>query len=136
MTFEYRKSDGCVVYYRVAHSPLLFQDSTPIRLHANNTAKTEGSNGPYVIWTPHPDRNDGSGLIIISTTTKEQLVVNEDAADPEDWKLVDINHWSAYSRSLRIVIIQGEKKLLVGNGGNFGPGYLNSVACAVVSIPT
>ncbi|VUC27015.1 unnamed protein product [Clonostachys rosea] len=136
MTFEYCRPTNCLVHYKVADSPLLFNDAPIVQLHANNTEKTTGVSGPYVIWTPHPNRTDGSGLIIVSTSSREELFINEDSADVGGWKYVNINHWSAYSRSLRIITVKGKKKLLLANGGNFGPGYLNSVAVAVVPIPT
>ncbi|KAL4882055.1 hypothetical protein BJY04DRAFT_217748 [Aspergillus karnatakaensis] len=134
MTFEWCGVGGCRVHYKVSDDPLLFDAAEPIELHTNDTFTT-GVSGPYVIWTPHPDRDDGSGLIIISATDKEWLYVGEDDADPEGWKRVETNHWSAYSRSLNVVTIKGQKKLLYANGGNFGPGDLNSIACAMQPIP-
>lgn len=133
MTFEYCGSGNCNVHYKVADSPLLFDQSEAIQLQANDTGVVP-TNGPYVTWTQHPGRTDGSGLIIASGTNREEVFVNEDSADSGGWKSVNINHWSAYSRSLRIVDIQGVKKLMLGNGGNFGGE--NSIADAVVPIPT
>jgi hypothetical protein len=135
MTFEYCGAGGCRVHYKVADSPLLFDEVDAIELHTNDTSRTTGTSGPYVIWTPHPDRDDGSGLIIISASNREWVFVGEDDADAEGWKRVETGHWSAYSRSLRVVTIGGQKKVLFANGGNFGPGELNSVACAVLPIP-
>ncbi|KAL2795768.1 Sialidase [Aspergillus keveii] len=135
MTFEYCGAGGCRVHYKVADNPLLFDEVDATELHTNDTSRTTGTSGPYVIWTPHPDRDDGSGLIIISASNREWVFVGEDDADAEGWKRVETGHWSAYSRSLRVVSIKGEKKVLFANGGNFGPGELNSVACAVLPIP-
>jgi len=135
MTFEYCGVGGCRVQYKVSDSPLLFDTAEAIELHTNDTSMTTGTSGPYVIWTAHPDHDDGSGLIIISASKREWVFVGEDDADADGWKRVETNHWSAYSRSLRVMAIKGEKKLLYANGGNFEPGDLNSVACAVQPIP-
>ncbi|KAF9894642.1 hypothetical protein FE257_006530 [Aspergillus nanangensis] len=136
LTFEYCGSGSCRVHYKVADSPLVFDAAEAIELHTNDSSVATGTSGPYVIWTPHPDRDDGSGLIIVSASNRDWVFVGEDNADPEGWKMVDTGHWSAYSRSLRVVTIKGQKKLLYGNGGNFGPGDMNSVACAVLPIPS
>ncbi|KAL4928358.1 uncharacterized protein BDV17DRAFT_291841 [Aspergillus undulatus] len=135
VAFARQRDRPGMVHYKVADSPLLFDASEAIELGTNDTSLETGTSGPYVIWTPHPDRDDGSGLIIISATNKEWVFVGEDNANPDGWRRVDTNHWSAYSRSLRVVTIQGQKKLLYANGGNFGPGDANSVACAVQPIP-
>ncbi|KAJ4265976.1 hypothetical protein NW762_003949 [Fusarium torreyae] len=133
MTYERCGTDGCKVYYKTAESPLSFKDSVGQRLQA-----TDGStftNGPYVTWVRNPYRTDGSGIIIVSTTSSENLLIQGDQPANGQWKKVNINHWSAYSRSVREIDIKGQKKLLIGNGGNFGPIQNNGVACAVVPIP-
>ncbi|KAJ8098526.1 hypothetical protein POJ06DRAFT_257284 [Lipomyces tetrasporus] len=61
---------------------------------------------PYVIWTPHPNRDDGSGLIIANGNHQEALFINEDSVDPSGWKMVDVGQWSAYSRELRIINVK------------------------------
>ncbi|KAK2810586.1 hypothetical protein FQN50_002843 [Emmonsiellopsis sp. PD_5] len=135
LTYEFCGSQNCAIHYKIAPSPLEFDSVEGIPLVANNGAIAPYGS-PYVIWTPHPDRTDGSGLIIVSANSNEELFVNDDSADPNGWKSVNVNMWSAYSRALRIVTLQGQKKLFIANGGNFGPGELNSIACGVVPIPT
>ncbi|KAJ9144196.1 Glycoside hydrolase family 93 protein [Pleurostoma richardsiae] len=136
MTFEWCGSQGCKVHYKVASSPLEFNASTPVTLQSNDSSHTVPVGSPYVIWTPNPQKADGSGLIIASGGNKEPVFLNEDSADPGGWKMVDVGMWSAYSRSLRIITVKGAKKLLFGNGGNMGDPSANSVACGVVEIPT
>lgn len=141
MTFEYCGgpiTSGCPVYYKVADSPLEFGNVDPTPIVSNDSSKIIPNGSPYVIWTPHPDRSDGSGLIIANGNSAEQVFVNEDSADANGWKAVDVGQWSAYSRSLRIIQHDGQKKLLIANGGNIGcsGSCYNYVADGVVDIPT
>ncbi len=134
MTYEYC-GKGCAVYYKTASNPLLFNSAPGIPLVGNNTAKTVPISGPYVIWTPNPAKANGAGVIIVSGTSREELFINDDGAAPGGWKMVNVGQWSTYSRSLRIVTLKGKKKLLIGNGGNFGPGECNSIANGVIDVP-
>lgn len=136
MTYEYCGQGNCDVYYKVASSPLEFDSAEGIPLVSNDTNPITPHNTPYVIWTPHPKRTDGSGLIIVSALSHEVVFVNGDSADPGGWKTVDVGMWSAYSRSMRIITLQGKRKLLFANGGNMGNPEDNSIACGVVEIPT
>ncbi|KAF7596128.1 hypothetical protein BBP40_003390 [Aspergillus hancockii] len=135
MTYEYCGKANCAVHYKIAKSPLEFEAAEGIPLVSNGTNPITPHGPPYVIWTPHPDRADGSGLIIASGGNQEVVFVNEDATDSEGWKPVDVGMWSAYSRSMRIVTLKGKKKLLFANGGNMGDPNNNSLACGVVEIP-
>jgi hypothetical protein len=89
-----------------------------------------------VTWVRNPYTSDGSGIIIVSTTSSENILIQGDNPAEGKWKKVDINHWSAYSRSVREITIKGTRRLLIGNGGNFGDKKYNGVADAVVPIPT
>lgn len=89
----------------VAGIPLVSNDTRPITPYGS----------PYVIWTANPHRQDGSGLIIVSSGNQEVVFVNEDAADVHGWKTVNVGMWSAYSRSMGIVTIGDAKKLLFAN---------------------
>ncbi|PNS17519.1 hypothetical protein CAC42_8062 [Sphaceloma murrayae] len=133
MTYENCVTDGCKVYYKIADSPLQFENVQGVRLYTPDGIDIV--NGPYVIWTPHPTRDDGSGIVIVSGTNREEVFVAEDAVPEGQWKMVNVNHWSAYSRSLRVVTVQGKRKLFFGNGGNFGPKENNGIACAIIEIP-
>ncbi|KAK2812628.1 hypothetical protein FQN50_001274 [Emmonsiellopsis sp. PD_5] len=133
MTYEICGPPGCVVNYKVSDSPLTFGSAPDTPLVVGDVVPY-GS--PYVIWTPHPDRTDGSGLIIMNGSNREEVFVNEDAADPNGWRMVNVGQWSAYSRQLNIINVEGERKLMITNGGNMGDGSLNYVVCGVVGIPT
>lgn len=133
MTWERCGVDSCRIYYKISESPLTFGSIPGTRLQA-----TDGNlftSGPYVTWVRNPYTNDGSGIIIISTTSSENLLIQGDNPAEGKWKKVDINHWSAYSRSVREISIKGTKRLLLGNGGNFGDKKYNGIADAVVPIP-
>ncbi|KAJ5505106.1 hypothetical protein N7463_007980 [Penicillium fimorum] len=119
----------------IAPSPLEFDSVAGIPLVSNDTHPITPYGSPYVIWTPNSNLQDGSGLIILSAGNQEVVYVGEDAADADGWKTVDTGMWSAYSRSMRIVTIEGVKKLLFANGGNMGDPDNNSIACGVVEIP-
>lgn len=136
MTYEYCGTAGCAVHYKIAPSPLEFNSVAGIPLVSNDTSPITPYGSPYVIWTANPNRDDGSGLIIVSSGNQEVVFVNEDAVDADGWKTVNMGMWSAYSRSLRIVTIEGAKKLLFANGGNMGDPDNNSIACGVAEIPT
>lgn len=136
MTYENCGPGNCAVTYKVSSSPLKFGSVSGTTLVSNDSSATTPVGSPYVIWTPHPNRSDGSGLIIANGNSQEAVFVNEDSAKPNGWKKVDVGQWSAYSRSLRIINVQGKNKLLLSNGGNMGNGANNWVACGVVEIPT
>ncbi|KAJ5375774.1 hypothetical protein N7517_007780 [Penicillium concentricum] len=135
MTYEYCGTAGCAVHYNVAPSPLEFDTVAGIPLVSNDTRPITPYGSPYVIWMPYPKCQDGSGLAIVGAGNQEVVFVNEDAADADGWKTVNTGMWSAYSRSMRIVTIEGVKKLLFANGGNMGDPDNNSIACGVAEIP-
>ncbi|KUJ22198.1 uncharacterized protein LY89DRAFT_395821 [Mollisia scopiformis] len=135
MTYEYCGSANCTVHYKMSSNPLLFNSTTGIALVGNDTAGTVPYGSPYIIWTPNPSNTNGSGVLIASSGSTEQVFINGDGADPTEWKVVDVGQWSAYSRSLRIITVEGNKKLLFGNGGNMGNPDCNSVANGVIDIP-
>ncbi|KAJ5209114.1 hypothetical protein N7449_003493 [Penicillium cf. viridicatum] len=137
MTYEYCGPQNCRVYYKVAESPLVFGDVEGIPLVSNDTAAVAPVGSPYVIWTPHPDRDDGSGLIIMNGASREEVFVNEDSALEDGWKMVDVGQWASYSRELRIVEVAGERRLLLANGGNMvSDSECNWVIVGVIPIPT
>jgi hypothetical protein len=135
MTYEYCGSANCAVHYKTAGNPLNFNSATGIALVGNDTSKSVPYGSPYVIWTPNPAKTDGSGVIIASSGSLEPVLINDDSANPQGWKVVNVGQWSAYSRSLRIITVQGKKKLLFGNGGNMGNPDCNSVANGVIEVP-
>jgi hypothetical protein len=134
MVYEMCGPENCHIFYKINANPLAFASVAGTRLQS--TDGQQPTSGPYVLWTKNSAKTDGSGLIIISATNTEQLFIGTDNPSPNSWKKLDINHWSAYARSLRLITVKGVKKLFVGNGGNFGPKENNGVACAVVPVPT
>jgi hypothetical protein len=139
MTFEYcgsSFSSGCPIHHKVATNPLQFGSVTPLPIIPNDT--TLNPNGsPYIIWTDQGAT--GAGTFIMNGNSREEVFLNTDMVDPHGWKPVNINHWSAYSRGLRIVTSPtGAKRLYVSNGGNIGcsGSCYNYVADALVEIPT
>lgn len=133
LTYEACGTNNCRVSYKISDSPLTFGSVAGVPLQASDG--TQPTSGPYVIWLPNPNNADGSGMIIISSTSSANLFIGSDNPEPNLWLNYNIDHWSAYSRSLRVVELQGKTKILVGNGGNFGPKENNGVANAIIEIP-
>jgi hypothetical protein len=131
------------VYWKNATNPLAFGSVTPQPILPNGGGSNPNSS-PYIIWTPAPGFTDGRGIFIMNGASREEVFLNRDAVDPNGWKPVNVNHWSAYSRELRIIntpsssAAKGVKKLMLSNGGNIGcsGSCYNYVANGVVDIPT
>ncbi|KAJ5080921.1 hypothetical protein N7456_013631 [Penicillium angulare] len=135
LTYECCGSENCQAYYKVSSSPLTFNSTTGVPILSNDTSKTAPVGSPYVIWTSRPDRVDGSGMIIMNAASNSEVFINEDSAGQDGWKMVDINQWSAYSRSLRIIDDAGESRLFLGAGGNMvSDSSCNWVSCGVVGL--
>ncbi|KAH6625210.1 Sialidase [Boeremia exigua] len=135
MTYELCGSPdpGCPSYYKVASSPLAF-DTVQGRLLKADTGENPGS-APYVIWTEHPERDDGSGVIILNGAQNQAVYVNEDSAEPDGWRRVNTEQHSAHSRSLEIIVRNGQKKLMLAGGGHMSSGADNFVSVGVIDIP-
>ncbi|KAJ5701375.1 hypothetical protein N7488_008923 [Penicillium malachiteum] len=135
LTYEYCGSGNCQAYYRVSSSPLTFNATDRLPIVSNNSSKTAPVGSPYVIWTPRPDSTDGSGMVIMNAASNSEVFVNDDSAGQNGWKMVDVNQWSAYSRSLRIINDADEKRLFLGAGGNMvSDTSCNWVSCDVVNL--
>ncbi|KAF5686675.1 Asp-box repeat domain-containing protein [Fusarium denticulatum] len=144
MTFEYcgdPLGGGCPVYYKVSSDPLAFGSATAQRIIPND-GRLNPNGSPFVIWTPEPGKK-GKGIFIANGASREEVFVNTDAVDPKGWKPVNVGHWAAYSRELRIIetpetsAAKGVPKLLMSNGGNMGcsGNCYNFVADGLVDIP-
>ncbi|GIZ49984.1 hypothetical protein CKM354_001299900 [Cercospora kikuchii] len=138
MTFEYcggPLAGGCPVYFKTAQNPLQFGSVQPLPITPNDpNGNPNGS--PYVIWTNQGA--NGQGIFIMNGNSREEVFVNSDAVNPNGWKPVNLGHWAAYSRSLRVVTTpSNQKKLFIANGGNIGcsGSCYNYVADALVDIP-
>ncbi|RSL97569.1 hypothetical protein CDV31_012982 [Fusarium ambrosium] len=137
MTYEICNGpdSGCPSYYKVSSSPYDFGSAQEHKILSNDTNTNPGSS-PFVIWTPHPERDDGSGLIIMNGSGREEIFINEDAGEPDGWKMVDVNQWTSHSRCLEIIEVEGEKKLMITGAGHMSRDTDNLVAVGVVGIPT
>ncbi|OAL57459.1 hypothetical protein IQ07DRAFT_496017 [Pyrenochaeta sp. DS3sAY3a] len=135
MTYELCGSSdsGCPSYYKIASSPLHFESVQGTKL-VSNTGENPGS-APYVIWTEHPNRGDGSGLIIMNGAQNKAVYVNEDSAKSDGWRRVDVEQDSAHSRSLQIINSNGQKKLMLASGGHMSGNADNFVSVGVIDIP-
>lgn len=143
MAFEYcaAPQGGCPVYYKIADSPLEFYHAQT-RLIKPFDIKLNPEGSPYITWVPAipgaPADNQGGGLFIMSSGSKESVYINEDFVDPNGWRTVDVGQSAAYSRSLLLVNGPGDEiNLLLANGGNIGcsGSCHNVVATGLVNIP-
>ncbi|KPM46175.1 hypothetical protein AK830_g278 [Neonectria ditissima] len=135
MTYEVCGLPGCPSYYKVSSSPYTFGQAQEHPILSNTTNVSPGSS-PYVIWTPHPGRSDGSGLVIMNDSGREEVFVNEDSAEPDGWKMGTVGQWSAHSRALQLINVKGKKKLMMTNAGNMRTNADIYVVVGVVEIPT
>jgi hypothetical protein len=131
LTYEYCGSGECSVYYRLATSPYDFQSATGIRLQAQDGTTVVSS--PYVIWYPNPARSDGSGVIVVNGLSDARLFYSDDNATAGNWALLDVGQDQSYSRSLRVITVDGEDRILIGNGGRFRTSG-NAVGVGVVDL--
>ncbi|KAK2779454.1 hypothetical protein FQN52_002468 [Onygenales sp. PD_12] len=132
MTYEVYGPPECAAYYKVSPSPLGFNKAGELPLVSNSGIALYGS--PYVIRTMNPA--DGTGLIIASGSSQESLYLNDDSANPNTWRMVNVGQWAAYSRELRIIMTQGAPKLMLLNGGNMGDTENNYICNGIVTVPT
>ncbi|CEL01206.1 hypothetical protein ASPCAL00794 [Aspergillus calidoustus] len=136
MTYEVCGTDNCDAFYRVASSPLEFAAVEGRRVQTNDSAGHTPGPSPYVIWIPHPQRKDGSGLILMNGAHSDYVYINEDSADVDGWKWVDVGQIGGHSRQLSIVDIEGKEKLMLSSGGLMGVSEGTVVSCGIVEIPT
>lgn len=133
LTYEYCGSENCAAYYRLAASPLDFHSATGTRIVSNDTSKTVPVGSPYVLWTQAD--NSGKGMVIMNAASQGDLFVNDDAASPNGWRMVDVKQWGAYSRQLQVIDDNGKSRLFIANGGNMvTPSTCNWVACGVIDL--
>ena len=136
LTYEYCGAEGCGIFYRRSPSPLTFGGASDNVVSPADTVPSSLGGSPYMIWTEHPDRADGSGLLILSTGGKDEVFLNEDASEPASWRPVSVGMQTAYSRGLSVITINGQKKLQFANGGNMGDPDENFISTGIVEIPT
>ncbi len=130
MTYEFYGASQAAfaVYYRVAESPLLFNEAEGYVVQS--TSGTVPVSSPYNVWTPVGGQN---GTIIVSCGTLTQLFINHDLGAPgSPWQEVEVPAGVSYSRSLR-VLDDSSELLIVGAGVLSGTN--NSVLATLVDIP-
>lgn len=126
---------GCPAYFKVAQSPYDFGSAEAFELRESSGERTPGS-APFVIWTPHPDRDDGSGLILMNGASDGGIFINEDDASPDGWRVVDVGQMSSHSRCMELIDVQGETKIMLASAGHMRADADNYVAVGVIPIPT
>lgn len=117
-------------YYRIADSPLTFQDVVGQPVDGPQGIHPQSS--PYVVWTPAGGVN---GTIVVSTGTHEEVFLNKALGDVNAWESMETGTKISYSRSLRILERTGGKGLLLAGGGMLPPSENNSVTVDVVKLP-
>ena len=129
MTYELCGTENCDVYYKVASSPLEFASVKGSPLQSNDSSSTAPDGSPYVMWTQHPQRSDGSGLIMVTASSEVALFINEDSADVKRSKMVDVGQRAGHSRELKTIDVEGEEKLMLSSGGLMKLSEENLVSC-------
>ncbi|KAF2151185.1 glycoside hydrolase family 93 protein [Myriangium duriaei CBS 260.36] len=130
MTYEFYGAveAAFAVYYRVADSPLLFNEAQGYVVKA--TDGTVPVSSPYNVWTPVGGKD---GSIIVSCGTLSQIFINHDLATPgSPWQKVEVPAGISYTRSLRI--LKDPSELLIVGGGVLS-GTNNSVLATLVKVP-
>jgi hypothetical protein len=114
------------VYYRIADSPLKFNDSTGHQVVAGSSQPTSS---PYVTWSSVGGVN---GTIIVSSGNEEPIYVNRALGDVNSWSEHNVSQPAAYTRHLR-VLRYNPNALLIAGGGVLS-GTTNEVSLSVVDL--
>ena len=134
MTYEYGGGPGFgddyefPVYYRIADSPLEFNDAVGYPVIAPGSVQPTSS--PYVTWTPVGGEN---GTIVVSCGSLTQVFVNKQLGDQGAWEAVETPAGVSYTRHLRI-LQEDPNLLLIAGGGILPPATNNSVQVSVMDI--
>ncbi|OIW30416.1 neuraminidase [Coniochaeta ligniaria NRRL 30616] len=128
---------GCQAHYKTSSSPLTFGSisGNGQAIISSNTGVLPGAS-PYVIWTPNPRKQDGSGIIIMNGESSKSLFLNDDSAGSDGWIELPIDQLAAHSRMLSIINDNGKQKLLITGAGVFDTSADNFVNVGVMEIPT
>lgn len=131
MTYEYGGGPGFStymfpVYYKIAPSPLLFENVVGLPIKAPGSDQPTSS--PYVTWSPTEGVN---GTIVVSCGNLEQIFINRALGAVDAWEVMEVPLGASYTRSLRILDEDGH--LLVIGGGPLG-GSMNNVSLSIVDI--
>lgn len=114
------------MYYRIASSPLSFQNATPQLLKATDGYVLEGS--PYNTWTSIGASSGATanGAIVLNGASSSDLFVNRNLGDPNSWTRLTTSSTASYTRSLSVGF--NPKDIVIVGGGIFnGDGSTNKV---------
>jgi len=132
MTYEYGGGPGFStysfpVYYRIADSPLQFNDSIGEPVVSKDG--TQPTSSPYVVWSPVGGR---LGTIVVSSGTYSEVFVNQELGKVGAWEKMATPEGVSYSRHLRV--LQDPSRLLIMGGGHLPPSTNNAVTVSVVDL--
>ena len=113
LTYEYCGSQNCNVWYRIATSPLEFQNAQDYAVYTS--AGTRPSSSPYVV---HTTNTKGQPIIIMNAMSSNDLWINNDVVN-EYWTTVDVGQNAAYSRSILIMDDDGDTRIFLAGAGLF-----------------
>lgn len=132
MTYEYGGGPGFStysfpVYYRIADSPLQFNDSIGEPVVSKDG--TQPTSSPYVVWSPVGGR---LGTIVVSSGTYSEVFVNQELGKVGAWEKMATPEGVSYSRHLRV--LQDPSRLLIMGGGHLPPSTNNAVTVSGVDL--
>lgn len=97
LTYEYCGSQNCNVRYRIATSPLEFQNAKDYAVFTSDG--TRPSSSPYVV---HTTNTAGQPIIMLNAMSSGDLWINNDVVN-EYWTTVNVGENAQYSRSILIM---------------------------------
>jgi len=115
------------LHYRIADSPLEFENATDFLLKSKDGAVPNSA--PYVVWTPAGGSN---GTVVVSDGFHPDLWLNTAYGEPSAWSKVHSGLTSGYSRSLQVM--SNSSIILVVDGGRYR-GANTSVTAGEFVIP-
>ena len=135
MTYEYGGGPGFgdnysfPVYYRIADSPLEFNNATGYPVIAPDSAQPTSS--PYITWSSVGGEN---GTIVVSCGTLTQVFVNQQLGEQNSWTSVETPEGVSYTRHLRVLQEDPSALLILGAGHLPPAGNDNSVTVSVIDL--
>lgn len=115
-------------HYRIADSPLEFQDAPEWLLQAQDG--TMSAAGPYVVWTPAGGPN---GTVVVTDSTYSEVFTNTAYGHPGEWKFVETGKGISYTRALQ-VLPRNESQIMIMAGGLYQGGN-TSVSWGTYVVP-
>ncbi|CZT13737.1 hypothetical protein WAI453_005101 [Rhynchosporium graminicola] len=121
------------VYYRLAESPLEFDNSVGIPIAVKD--RSEPNSSPYVIWSPYGGVN---GTIVVSAASRSSVFTNSFGGAVDKWEEHSTPASASYARSLQISM-SDPNRLLIYGGDSYNkflaaPGAGNHSALSVTAV--